>query len=233
LVKEGRKLRADFLRQLRVLQRTIGISEKEIRAIERARDAELLPPGDNRFWRTEVEQVPLSESEDLDDLANTGLERLLARVSQEWLRAESQKQYRLGPEFLRIPLHLVNGVRVGLNLNARVPQRFARMLLVTLDHLKKRDDLDFFAASGFVPEVAQLGNSLEQIKSIPDEMVSATVYELLVGAACIRKGLNVTMNQGRCGECRPGSSERAIDPKDQENWHSQTSRLRVWTPNAG
>jgi hypothetical protein len=81
------------------------------------------------------------------------------------------------------------------------------MLLVTLDHLTKRDDLDFFAASMFVPEVAQLGNSLEEIKalgpeaqrkldalpSIPDEMVSATVYELLVGAACIRKGLNVTM----------------------------------------
>ena len=75
------------------------------------------------------------------------------------------------------------------------------------DHLAKRDDLDFFSAAMFVPQIAQLGNSLDEIKelgpeaerklaalpSMTDEMVSATIYELLVGAACVRKGLELTM----------------------------------------
>jgi hypothetical protein len=207
LAREGRKAQADFLRQVRAVQRSIGISESEIRAVARARDAELLPPNDDRFWRTQVEQIPVSESEDLDHLAKTGLKRLLARVKPEWLRAEAHKPYRLGSAFLTNPLHLVNGVRVGMNLNSEGPQRFARMLLITQDHLKKRWDLDFFSAAMFVPEVAQLGNSLDEIgalgpeaerklaalPSMTDEMVSATVYELLVGAACVRKGLKLTM----------------------------------------
>jgi hypothetical protein len=144
-------------------------------------------------------QIPVSESEDLDELARTGLERLLAKVSPEWLRAEAKKPYRLGSAYLNHPLHLVNGVRVGVNLDTNGPQRFARMLLVTEDHLMKRNDLDFFSAAMFVPEVAQLGNSLHELgalgpeaesklnslTSMTDEMVSATIYEFLVGAACV------------------------------------------------
>jgi len=192
---------------VRALQRKIGISEKEIRAIERAREAELLPPADDRFWRIQVEQVLPSESGDLDKLAQAGLERLLAKTNPEWLRSERQKPYRLGSAYVNNPLHLVNGARVGLNLSAKGPQRFARMLLIAQDHVMKRDDVDFFSAAMSVPEVAQLGNRLDEIRelgpeaerklaalpSMPDDMVSATVYELLVGAACVRKGLELTM----------------------------------------
>jgi hypothetical protein len=70
------------------------------------------------------------------------------------------------------------------------------MLLVTQDHLMKRWDVDYFAAAMFVPEVALLGNSVDEIRalgpeaerkhaslpSMTDDNVSATVYELLVGA---------------------------------------------------
>jgi hypothetical protein len=94
-----------------------------------------------------------------------------------------------------------------MNIGNGGPQRYARMLLVTQDHLMKRWDLDFFSAAMFVPEIAALGNSLKQIKSMgseaerklaalpsmTDDQVSATVYELIVGAACVRKGLNLTM----------------------------------------
>ena len=43
------------------------------------------------------------------------------------------------------------------------PQRFARMLLVTQDHLMKQWELDFFSAAMFVPEIGRLGTSLDEI----------------------------------------------------------------------
>ena len=78
---------------------------------------------------------------------------------------------------------------------------------VCQDHLLRRWDLDFFRGATFVPEIAVLGNSLNEISalgseaenklaSLPfmtDEKVSATVYELLVGAACVRHGLQIVM----------------------------------------
>jgi hypothetical protein len=81
------------------------------------------------------------------------------------------------------------------------------MLLVCQDHLTKRADLDFFSAAMFVPEIAVLGNSLKEIAELgpeaerkleslpflPDDAVTSTIFELLVGAACIRRGLGVTM----------------------------------------
>ena len=45
LAKEQRKLQADFLRLIRKLERAIGVSEAEVRAIERAKEAEALPSG--------------------------------------------------------------------------------------------------------------------------------------------------------------------------------------------
>lgn len=205
LVKDLRKLQADFLRQVRLLQRAHGISEAEIRAIERVREAQLLPESDDQYWRTEIERTRTSES--LDAIVEPGLERLLSRIDPEWLRTEARKPYRLGSAFLTNPLHLVNGVRVGMGQDSTGPQRFARMLLVCQDHLMKRWDLDFFAAAMFVPEVAVLGNSLGEIGALgpeaerklarlplmTDENVSATVFELLVGGACVRRGLNVAM----------------------------------------
>jgi hypothetical protein len=206
-LRELRKLRADLLRQVRSLQRTVGISEGEIRALERELDAQLLPAPDQTFWRAQVEDIPASQSDDLDDLAQIGLEQLLGRIDPKWLRAEAQRPHRLGSDFLASPLHLVNGVRVGMSPDRQGPQRFAQMLLATQDHLMKRDDLDFFSAAMSVPEIGLIGTRLEEIKalgpeaerklvalpSMSKEMVSATVYELLVGTACIRKGLELRM----------------------------------------
>jgi hypothetical protein len=131
----------------------------------------------------------------------------LGRVNSDWLRREAEKEYRLGPGFLNSPLHLVSGIPVGTCPQVIGPQRFAKMLLVCLDHLNKRADLDFFSAAMFVPEIAVLGNSLEEIAELgpeaqrkleslqflPDDAVTSTIFELLVGAACIRRGLGVTM----------------------------------------
>jgi hypothetical protein len=81
------------------------------------------------------------------------------------------------------------------------------MLLVALDHLAKRDDLDFFAAASFVPELAALGRRLdfiprlgpeavrkfERLPAATAEEVTSTIYELLVGIACATRGLGTEM----------------------------------------
>lgn len=198
-------MQAGVLRQVRILQRALGILEREIRAMERAREEQLIPPSDDRYWRTQVEQTPATEW--LDDFVESGFRKLISRVDPAWLNAEAQKPYRLGSAYLANPLHLVNGVRVGMNQDSSAPQRFARMLLVCQDHLLKQWDLDFFSAATFVPEIGVLGNSLDEIAALGPEaerklshlpemagdQVSATIYELLVGAACIRHGLELTM----------------------------------------
>src|SRR4029077_7173313 len=94
-----------------------------------------------------------------------------------------------------------------MSLNPEGPQRFARMLLGTDDHLAKRPGLDFFSAAMFVPGIGLLGNRLDEIRelgpeaerklaalpSMSNDMVAATIYELLVGAARVRKGLRLVM----------------------------------------
>lgn len=87
------------------------------------------------------------------------------------------------------------------------PQRFAKMLLLTQDNINKRDDLDFYGASVAVPEIAMLGNALDEIDSLgstaqakvrglpylDDSLVASTIHELLVGAAFVRRGRTVEM----------------------------------------
>ncbi len=205
LYTETRKLRADYLRQLRLLQRSAGVSESEIRAFERARQKELLPDGPDLLWRKEIEQI--SNAQDTDSLARSALVRITNSIDLTWLQQEAKKTYRLDSSFLENPLHLVNGVRVGTAPRTEGPQRLARMLLVAEDHFKKRMDLDFFSAATLVPELAAFGTSLDAIEalgpeaekkfaalpSMADEQVSSTIYELLVGAACVRSGLDLTM----------------------------------------
>jgi len=205
LVGEARKLQVEFLRELRRVQRSAGISEAEIRAIERAYEAERLPSDNRGYWHNEV--LKARSTEDLDDLAALGLESLLRNVDRSWLRAQAEKPYRLGSSFLTEPPHLVSGVRVGMAEQALGPQRFARMLLLCDDHVRKDWDLDFFTAAMDVPEVAILGQSLQEIDalgpearrklralpSMTDELVTATIFELLVGAACLRRGLDLEM----------------------------------------
>ena len=95
-MKEARQLHAAFSRQLYLLQCAHGISEREIRAIERAREAELLPKG-NELWRAQVEEVRATD--DLDGMAQSALERLTRQVNPQWLRAEAENPTALGVNF--------------------------------------------------------------------------------------------------------------------------------------
>lgn len=135
------------------------------------------------------------------------IEALTRLIDPAWLARQAQRPYRLGPSFLEQPLHLVSGTRIEPPDDTPGPQRLARMLLVCRDFLRGEPSLDFFNAATLVPEVAILGTSLAEIHALgpeaqrklaalptmDDDHTAATVYELLVGAACIRKGLDIQM----------------------------------------
>jgi hypothetical protein len=175
-----------------------------LREVERALESEHLPKGRD-FWHEQI--LEARATEDLDDLTVSALAQFLPGVDPNWLRREAKNQYRLDDAFLQKPLHIVSGIRVGTAPLSQGPQRFGRMLLLAQDHLAKRAEFDFFEGAMLLPELAILGNSLEEIgacgpeavrklASLPglhDDLVTSTIYELLVGAACIRRGLDVEM----------------------------------------
>jgi hypothetical protein len=190
--------------ELQELQQEAGIPDEDIELAEKLR----LPRLEKRHFLRDILAIP--STDDLDELAADGLERLLSLQDPAWLRSQSDMPYRLGTEFMASPLHLVSGTRAPREHGAGGPQRFARMLLTCLDHLAKRDDLDFFAASLFVPEVAMLGCGLDELMELGPEATSklgrlptmtdgevcSTIYELLVGAACVRRGMRIEMLKG-------------------------------------
>lgn len=202
LTAELRALNAKLGRAGKRLQQAVGVSEEELEAIERAG----LPPYDDRWWRHQIVETPPSEY--LDDFTPQAVRALMAHVNPEWLKEQAGRSYRLDDIFLSTPLHIVGGVRViPAGAQAPPPQRFAHMLLVTIDHLDKRDDLDFFAAAGFVPELTALGCRLDLLSKLgpeairkferlplaTDDEVPSMTYELLVGTACVLKGRNIEM----------------------------------------
>ena len=182
-------------------QEAIGVSEDEMVAIEQSQ----LPSYDDHWWLHQI--LATQPSEYLDTFCQKAVDALLERVDREWLKQEAAHPYRLNDGFIASPLHLVAGIRLPTKEEPPPPQRFAQMLLVALDHLARRDDLDFFAAASFVPELAALGRRLdfiprlgpeavrkfEHLPAATAEEVPSTIYELLVGTACAKRGLETEM----------------------------------------
>ena len=146
---------------LRAVQTAFGYSESLLQEYEKLELQEILGDRDDRFWRQDVEAMYPTAT--LDELAPAALEALLPRIDPDWLDRESRTNYRLDDVFLNRPLHIMCGTRVGVGTLGEQPQRFARMLLACRDHVKKRDDLDFFEAALAVPEIVMLADSLNQI----------------------------------------------------------------------
>jgi hypothetical protein len=199
LLEDANGLRLTFNAAAEEFQRATGIPEAVFEALERAKQ----PFREDRYLLRDVLTVPSTGN--LDAEAAAGLEALSSVVDPAWLRLEGSKAYRLDAGYIGAPLHLVSGVRV--QKLAERPQRFAQMLLVCADHLNKRSELNFFEAPTVLCEVAALGSRLSELRELgpeasakfqrlpimPDEEVSSTVYELLVGTAGVRKGLALEM----------------------------------------
>jgi hypothetical protein len=185
----------------KLLQDAAGVTEEDLDAIEQAS----LPSYDERWWRHQIVAAPPSEY--LDDFTPKAVEALLQRVDGGWLKEQAARSYRLDRRYLSMPLHIVAGTRMPQPDAPLPPQRFAHMLLVAIDHLDKRDDLDFFAAASFVPEITALGCRLDHISALgaeatrkfarlpvaTSEEVPSMIYELLVGTACVLRGREIEM----------------------------------------
>ena len=177
----------------------LGVSMDEVDALLASR----LPHLEDRYDRRDVVSVP--PDYDFEDALASSLERLLTHVDPGWLRTEAEKGYRLDSSYLVSPLALVGSHRI-LQKRQR-PQRLALSLLLCEDHLEKRDDLDFWSLPMLAAEVAALGTVLDflpelgavaqekyrALQQMDDDLEASTVYELLVGLACARKGLRVEM----------------------------------------
>ncbi len=201
LTGELRAINAKLGRIGKRMQDAVGVTEDDLEAIERA----ALPPYDDRWWRHQIVETPPSEY--LDEFTPQAVQALLNHVDPDWLRDQATRAHRLDDTFLSMPLHIVGGVRIPRAGAPAPPQRFAHMLLVAIDHLEKRDDLDFFSAAGFVPELTALGCRLDLLPSLgpeavrkferlpiaTDDDVPSMIYELLVGTACVLKGRDIEM----------------------------------------
>lgn len=201
LARELGLISARLRRATQQLQNALGVTDQVLDAADRAK----LPKYDDRWWRHQIVETPPSQY--IDEVAPQALERLLQRVDPVWLEEQSTRAYRLGADFLSTPLHLVGGARLPRPGAPAAPQRFAHMLLVARDHVMKRDDLDFFAAAEFIPELTVLGRRLDLIPSLgteavrkldllptlTDDEVCSTIYELTVGTACVLKGRRIEM----------------------------------------
>ncbi len=208
LVKElkriQRALRKAEKRDLLRLKAEFGIGEEFLRELEQ----KSLPAFGDEYRNEQIQRVPSTHN--LDELIAYGVEALTPLVDPEWLRAQSKFKYRQSydrPELCDCRLHLVGRQRLLPADAPTRPHRFAQMLLVSSDIIAGRHDLDFFHGPMLVSEVAALGRSLNEIHrmgpeaerklntlpSVPDQEVASAIYELVVGAACVRAGRQVEM----------------------------------------
>ena len=205
LLQELQELGTAVDRELIAVQTAFGYSESDLQEYEKLELQAILGDRDERFSRQDVETMYPTAT--LDELAPAALKTFLPRVNADWLDRESRTNYRLDDSFLNRPLHMVCGTRVGVGPVGDRPPRFARMLLVCRDHVNKRDELDFFEAALAVPEIVMLAHSLSQIDELGpvattqlerlpelgDAKAASTIHELLVGAACVKRGTTLRM----------------------------------------
>lgn len=197
-------LTSENSRALEQLKLEFGIDEEWLRRFEEAQRPEF---GED-YWNSDIQQVPSTVR--LEDVVAAGLEQLLPIVNAEWLEEQSRLRYRQrydGSEGSDCRLHVVGRQRLSSTLAPQRPQRLAHMLLASRDLLVDRHDVDFFDGPMLVNEVAGLGaalplisemgpeaiTKLDSLYAMPDRDVVSTVYELLVGAACVRMGRTVEM----------------------------------------
>ncbi len=197
-------LREEDRKGTEFLKSEFGIDDEWLRTFTKAE----IPRLGNDYMTADIQRVPSTFQ--LEDAVAYGYERLMSIVDQDWLHAQAAFRYRQiydGSDAPDCLLHIVGRQRL-LPIGApRRPQRFAQMLLVCDDFLKGRSDIDLFDGPMLVTEAASLGSSLDEIrrlgpeaerklKSLPTENerdVASVIYELLVGAACVRAGCDAEM----------------------------------------
>jgi len=216
LVEE--KLQAGNTELSRIDAQMLEVSGIPLEVIEAFEAEEIGGDEIDRLPRDSVVAEKIEPTAMLNDLAVAALDRLLPLVNTEWLRAQAEKGYQVEASLLSEPLILVRGNRVESEL--KPIHRFAQGLLVTDDFVREEPAFDWFAGALLVPQIVALGNSIEALSEVsgevderlsalwryPSDGTDATVYELLVAAACARYGRSmefVTAGKSAHGDKTP------------------------------
>ena len=104
------------------------------------------PYGNNRFWRADVQQTPVTVR--LEEVVGNSLDAILRIVDPTWLAEQSRLSYRNQYPNDNQParLHLVGRERLLPESGLQRPHRFAQMLLISKDFLDNRDDMQATAS---------------------------------------------------------------------------------------
>jgi hypothetical protein len=177
-----------------------GISDEMIEALE---DHSSTLDERPRLERKSLSHETMAPTAMLEDFLPKAWENVRGLVDARWLEAERNHAWRLDDNFPSGPLSLTRGLR--RTSEERSIHRFAQALLVTEDFLNKHEQYDHFAGALLVPQLVALGRALEVLKDVPgntanrikslwqgpSDSCDSTLFELLVGAACARKGRKV------------------------------------------
>lgn len=185
------------------MKQALGISDELLDALE---DSDL-PVLDQSGRHAAV--MAAEPTSFYDDDLPSAVERFSSLVPPDWLRSEAAYLRRNDEGSFCHPFQMVNGIRIAPLPKGveRQPQRFARALLLAQEFLSGRDTLDAYESALLVPELVQLGRSMEQIEALgpvasrklrtlwqkSDREVESAAYELLVGAGFVRRGSQVEM----------------------------------------
>ena len=195
----------------------LGVTEEDLEEIETEK-RRALPRGiPDLIQRAELVSENVTPTKTFDDILPDALDTLLNIVDPAWLRSQAALNFRLDDPYLHEELSIVSGSRVSRTLP---PHRFAEHLLVAQDFLAGHPNYDFWTGAQSVPVVAILGSALDALKEVKGNvedrlrslhlghagLVDSTIYELLVAAACVRRGRLVEMlepdNKGKTPDLR-------------------------------
>jgi len=185
------------------LHRLVGEAETLLAAQGITIPSEQRPEYEKRWWKKDLtpEAVPPGPV-NLDESLENGLSQLVARLPKEWWREQQDLRGKLGDDHLVQPL-----VLYGNMIPEKIPGNihwFAYALMLSSDHLAKRDSFDVYRGARMVPLIGALCQSLQSLSGvkgglaksdelphIPSEHVESRIHELLVAARNAEAGRDV------------------------------------------
>src|SRR5260370_13758040 len=194
----------EFGARLRLIEEELkvlgGIPDELIEAISESASA---LAEQSRLERKSLGHEAMAPTAMVEDLLPKAWENVRRIIDTTWLERERSHAWRLDGTLLSEPLSLTRGLRRASE--ERTIHRFAQTVLVTEDFLNKHQQYDHFACALLVPQLVALGLALEVLGDIPGDTANrirslwqgasascdSTVFELLVGAACWRRGRRV------------------------------------------
>lgn len=178
-----------------------GISREEL-------DREItkkLPVLEQRYDKSEILSHPTTIYHKYEIIRET-LIALTMNINNDWLQSEKQKFKAAEEYFQREPMVLY-GSKIIYPSELAMPQRFARTIIGAQRELIGQPSVNCYEMSVLLSEFSMLGHSLDtfsnlgpyalkvlqRLHTMTDDDCASHIYELLVGGAALRKGMDLEM----------------------------------------